>query len=307
MRKVDPTIKVPVRGGQRLREGMGGAEKKSDSSRHMGAALLTNCPSSSEGRTTGTDGCLPTAPTTSTISPSIPTRIPPGIRRGEAALRECPGSAAFRRGGCPTAWAKPLRHGTSTWTRCRRSKRRTSSSSSMNGASLPVGGRTSHPPPGMVTPLSYALFLHELFRHSDMVAASCPTGGLYTVLIDITGEAVGFAAEGLVMKIMATHFAGALPVTVSGNSPQPPMSGTPFVDIPSVPSEAPPIPWMLLPPSPAIERRSSFPWSTPRKKARSLRPRFGSQTAWPRQAVADRRAQRERDERAGQKACCPTG
>lgn len=89
----------------------------------------------------------------------------------------------------------------------------------------------NHQPTGMVAPLSYALFLHELFRHSDMVAASCPTGGLYTVLIDNTGEAVGFAPEGLVMKLMATHFAGALPVEVSGNSPQQPMRGTPMVDI----------------------------------------------------------------------------
>lgn len=100
----------------------------------------------------------------------------------------------------------------------------------------------SHRPEGMVTALSYALLLHELFRHSDMVAASCPTGGLYTVLIDNTGEAVGFSAEGLVMKIMATHFAGALPVDVHGNSPQQPVTGTPLVDIPSVPIGSPTYP-----------------------------------------------------------------
>ncbi|MGD0156326.1 MAG: hypothetical protein ABSB50_09515 [Terracidiphilus sp.] len=89
----------------------------------------------------------------------------------------------------------------------------------------------SHQPPGMVSSLSYALFLHELFRHSGMVTASCPTGGLFTVLIDNTGDAVGFAPEGLVMKLMATHFSGALPVEVGGNSPQRPMAGTPMVDI----------------------------------------------------------------------------
>jgi len=100
----------------------------------------------------------------------------------------------------------------------------------------------SHPAAGMVSPLSYALLLHELFRHSDMVAASCPTGGLYTILIDKTGEAVGLAAEGLVMKLMATHFAGARPVEVTGNSPQLPMSGTPFVDVPSVPTGSPTFP-----------------------------------------------------------------
>lgn len=89
---------------------------------------------------------------------------------------------------------------------------------------------------GMVMPLSYAIFLHELFRHSSMVAASCPTGGLGTVLVDNTGDAVGFGADGLVMKMMATHFAGALPVEVNGNSPQQPMSGTPFVDIGTKPT-----------------------------------------------------------------------
>jgi len=94
----------------------------------------------------------------------------------------------------------------------------------------------------MVTPLSYALLLHELFRHSDMIAASCPTGGLYTVLIDNTGEAVGFAAEGLVMKLMANHFAGAFPVEVNGNSPQQPMSGTPMVDIGTSPTGSPTYP-----------------------------------------------------------------
>ena len=100
----------------------------------------------------------------------------------------------------------------------------------------------SHPPTGMVAPLSYALFLHELFRHSDMVAASCPTGGLYTVLIDNTGEALGFAAEGLVMKLMANHFTGAFPLLVTGNSPQQPVRGTPMVDMGSKPTGSPTYP-----------------------------------------------------------------
>ncbi len=100
----------------------------------------------------------------------------------------------------------------------------------------------SHPATGMVGPLSYALFLHELFRHSDMVAASCPTGGLFTVLIDDTGEAVGFSAEGLVMKLMASHFTGALPLEVGGNAPQQPLRGTPMVDMGSQPTGSPTYP-----------------------------------------------------------------
>ena len=90
----------------------------------------------------------------------------------------------------------------------------------------------SRPPNGMVAPLSYAHFLHELFRHSGMVAASCPTGGLFSVLLDKTGEASGFSVEGLVLKLMATHFANATPVELSGSSPQEAMAGTPMVDVP---------------------------------------------------------------------------
>ena len=84
-------------------------------------------------------------------------------------------------------------------------------------------------PSGMLMPLSYALCLHEMFRHSDMIAASCATGGL-RMLTDNTGEAVGFAAEGVVMKLMQTHFLNALPIAVDGDSPQQLVPGTPFVD-----------------------------------------------------------------------------
>jgi hypothetical protein len=67
----------------------------------------------------------------------------------------------------------------------------------------------------MLMPLSYALCLHEIFRHSGMVEASCATGGL-RLLTDNTGEAVGFAAEGVVMKLLQTHFLNALPVASTG-------------------------------------------------------------------------------------------
>ena len=97
-------------------------------------------------------------------------------------------------------------------------------------------------PVGMVTPLSYALFLHEVFRHSDMVAATCPTGSFGTVVADITGDAVGLNAEGLVIKIMARHFANALPVSVDGSSPQQQVYGTPLVDKGTKPTGSPTYP-----------------------------------------------------------------
>ncbi|MEO8593729.1 MAG: alpha-N-arabinofuranosidase [Candidatus Solibacter sp.] len=94
---------------------------------------------------------------------------------------------------------------------------------------------TSYQPAGMLTPLSYALFFNEVFRRSDMVGASCATGGLGTVLVDNAGEPAGYTAEGLVMKLMHNHFGNALPAQVSGNSPQQAVPGTPYVDTPSVP------------------------------------------------------------------------
>jgi alpha-N-arabinofuranosidase len=132
----------------------------------------------------------------------------------------------------------------------------------------------NHQPTGMVAPLSYALFLHELFRHSDMVAASCPTGGLYTVLTDNTGEAVGFAAEGLVMKLMATHFAGALPVEVGGNSPQQPMRGTQMVDIGTRPTGSPTFPLDVV--AAVSGDRKTFLLSVvnPTEEAQELSPRI---------------------------------
>jgi len=101
-------------------------------------------------------------------------------------------------------------------------------------------------PPGMLTPLAYAMFLHELFRNSGMVAASCATGSFGTVLIDNFGEATGLSAEGLVLKLMANHFGGALPLQLSGNSPQPPVPGTPWVDVPKVPIGSPTYPLDML-------------------------------------------------------------
>jgi alpha-N-arabinofuranosidase len=100
----------------------------------------------------------------------------------------------------------------------------------------------SYQPPGMLTPLCYALFMNEMFRNSDMVGASCATGGLGTVLADNTGEITGFSAEGLVLKIMATHFANAMPLQVSGNSPQEAVPGTPWVDVPKTPIGSPTFP-----------------------------------------------------------------
>ena len=98
---------------------------------------------------------------------------------------------------------------------------------------------------GMLMPLSYALCFHEMFRHSDMIAASCATGGL-RMLTDHTGEAVGFTAEGLVMKLMQTKFINAFPIAVDGDSPQQLVPGTAFVDRGTKPTGSPTYPLDVL-------------------------------------------------------------
>jgi alpha-N-arabinofuranosidase len=100
----------------------------------------------------------------------------------------------------------------------------------------------SYQPPGMLTPLCYAVFLNEIFRHSEWLGVSCATGSLGTVLVDSAGDATGYSAEGLVLKLMHNHFGGALPLQVSGNSPQQAATGTPWVDIPKVPVGSPTYP-----------------------------------------------------------------
>jgi alpha-N-arabinofuranosidase len=129
-------------------------------------------------------------------------------------------------------------------------------------------------PAGMVSPLAYALYLHELFRHSGMVVASCPTGGLFTVLIDNTGDAVGYAPEGLVMKLMATRFANALPVTTSGNSPQQPVRGTAFVDIPTAPIGSPTYPLDVLAALSADHKTLLLSVVNPTEEAHAFSPRI---------------------------------
>jgi alpha-L-arabinofuranosidase len=87
--------------------------------------------------------------------------------------------------------------------------------------------------------------LHELFRHSDKVAASCATGGL-RVLTDNSGNGVGMAPEGVVFKLLQNHFLNALPVAVDGDSPQPLVPGTAFVDRGVKPTGSPTYPLDVL-------------------------------------------------------------
>ena len=75
-----------------------------------------------------------------------------------------------------------------------------------------------------------------------MVALGVATGGMGTLAMDAYGDAVGFRMEGLVIKVLHDHFAGALPVAVKGNSPQHAIKGTLAVDLPAHPSGSPTYP-----------------------------------------------------------------
>lgn len=97
----------------------------------------------------------------------------------------------------------------------------------------------SHP---MLNPLTNALVYHEFFRHSDKVGLAVATGGMGGVATDTYGDAVGLRMEGLVMKVLHDHFAGAIPVAVIGNSPQRPTKGTVGIDTSATPSGSPTFP-----------------------------------------------------------------
>jgi alpha-N-arabinofuranosidase len=103
------------------------------------------------------------------------------------------------------------------------------------------GGRppVSHP---MLFPLTNALVYHEFFRHSDMVGLAVATGGMRGLAHDSYGEAIGLRREGLVMKVLHDHFAGAVPVAVEGESPQRPTKGTVAIDTSARPSGSPTYP-----------------------------------------------------------------
>jgi alpha-N-arabinofuranosidase len=94
----------------------------------------------------------------------------------------------------------------------------------------------------MLNPLTNALVYHEFFRHSDMVALGVATGGMGTLAMDTYGDPVGYRMEGLVVKVLHDHFAGALPVGVKGNSPQHTIKGSAWVDLPARSSGSPTYP-----------------------------------------------------------------
>jgi alpha-L-arabinofuranosidase len=105
----------------------------------------------------------------------------------------------------------------------------------------PAGGSPSPVNP-MLNPLTNALVYHEFFRHTDMVALGVATGGMGMLALDAYGDPAGFRMDGLVIKALHDHFVGALPVAVTGSSPQRAIKGAPGVDTSLKPSGSPTYP-----------------------------------------------------------------
>jgi len=68
--------------------------------------------------------------------------------------------------------------------------------------------------------LAYGLIFNEMLRHTDFLTMAAHTTGLST--LDINRTSSTFSTTGLVFKLYADHFVGAIPVELSGNSRQPP-------------------------------------------------------------------------------------
>jgi alpha-L-arabinofuranosidase len=236
MKKVDPTIKVTVSGASICEKSVGGAEKKNDFFPSMWEPPITETLPYQFGSIYDWDGwllekCADNIDNLSEHTYAYPdlafdaekqlfvdVHDPLEFRARRLANRIGEAFEAWDRyvEKMPSLKGKNIKFIFDEWGNRLRS-------ASGNGA----GGFMQQS--GMLMPLSYALCLHEMFRHSDMIAASCATGGL-RVLTDHTGEGVGFTAEGVVMKLLQTNFINALPVAVDGDSPQQLVPGTPFVD-----------------------------------------------------------------------------
>lgn len=250
MKKVDPTIKVTVSGASICEKSVGGAEKKGNFFPSIWEPPITATLPYEFGSIYDWDGWLLAKCVDNINQLSEHTYAYPMLKFDAASQRFVDASddplqfktrrLANRIGGAFDAWNKYVEKMPSLkqtdikfifdeWgTRAR----------SADGKNQRL--------PGMVVPLSYALLLHELFRNSGMIQASCATGGLRLLTDRFTGDAVGLPAEAMVMKLMQTHFLEAHPVTVDGSSPQPLVPGTAFVDRGPTPTGSPTYPLDVL-------------------------------------------------------------
>lgn len=130
----------------------------------------------------------------------------------------------------------------------------------------PNAPMVSHP---MLNAMTNALVYHEFFRHSDMVALGVATGGM-RLATDAYGEPIGLTMEGLVMKLLHDHFAEAIPVAVSGNSPQQPIKGVVGIDTSARPSGSPTYPLDVFAAVSADRKRMAISVVNPSERTQEL-------------------------------------
>ena len=96
---------------------------------------------------------------------------------------------------------------------------------------------------GFQSTIGAAVTLHEMYRYSYyvMMAGITSVGSLYTY----DDNTAITSATGLLFKLFIEH-QGDIPLTLTGNSPQKAMPGTPFVDIPLEPSGSPTYPLDIM-------------------------------------------------------------
>jgi alpha-N-arabinofuranosidase len=277
MKKVDPKIKVTVSGASVCEKGVGGAERKNDFFPNMWEAPVTEQLPYKFGSIYDWDGWLLKNCADNIDFLSEHTYAYPDLAFDEEKQRFADVKdplqfrarrLANRLGGAFECWDKYVEAMPSLkdrdikfifdeW------------GNRLRGAT----GPTRFMPSGMLVPLSYALCFHEMFRHSDKIQASCATGGLRQ-LTDPSGEAVGLAAEGVVMKLMQTKYLNALPIAVDGDSPQQLVPGTAWVDRGTKPTGSPTYPLDVLAAYSADRRKFMISVVNPTEESHSLTPKL---------------------------------
>jgi len=94
-------------------------------------------------------------------------------------------------------------------------------------------------PANLKTSLAYAMILNEMLRHTGFMKMAAYTMG--TGRLDITPTGAVLNTNGVLYKLYADHY-GALPVSVSGNSPQPAPKYPPYGDQPKTSAGSPTYP-----------------------------------------------------------------
>jgi alpha-N-arabinofuranosidase len=94
--------------------------------------------------------------------------------------------------------------------------------------------------PNLKSALAYGMLLDEMMRHTSFITMAAHTMGTSTLNITATGSVIN--PVGLVYELYGNHFAGAIPVAIDGNSPQPPTDSTRYADEPKASSGSPTYP-----------------------------------------------------------------